>query len=239
MCKIFFTGLLGAVALLVAGCGASPAAPDAQPTPALASPTPVAITGGMAASPSATVIPTSVAAASATSTVVQAAVTPTEWVPPTSLAGTPIAGAEATLTAAPSLPTESLVITNSRGLAVNMRVEIASSEADRELGLMFRSSLPQDAGMLFDFGLDTTGGFWMQNTILPLSIAFIQSDGKIIDVKDMQPLDTTTVNASGPYRYALETNQGFFAAHDITPGNQVTLLGVQSALLPGMPSCTK
>lgn len=160
------------------------------------------------------------------------------WVPPTALAGTPIPGAEATLTAAPRLKTGTLTITNSQGERVNMTVEIADTPGTRQLGLMFRSSMPADAGMLFDFGEDTNGGFWMQNTILPLSIAFIAADGKIVDIKDMQPLDTTTVGSSGPYRYALETNQGFFRAHNIAPGDQVTLPGAQSAaVIPGMPSC--
>ncbi len=160
------------------------------------------------------------------------------WVPPTALAGTPIPGAEATLTAAPRLKTGTLTITNSRGEQVAMTVEIADTPDTRQLGLMFRPSMPADAGMLFDFGEDTNGGFWMQNTILPLSIAFIAADGKIVDIKDMQPLDTTTVNSSGPYRYALEANQGFFRAHSIAPGDQVTLPGTQSAaVVPGMPAC--
>ncbi len=217
---LFFLAAISA--LLLAGCTNVPQAPQAAAT-SLA---------GASPQPTSTSIPvTSMPPSTSTPSV--------GWAPPTALVGTPIPGAEATLTAAPSLPTGSLVITNSQNMAVTMAVEIASSEADRELGLMFRSSLPQDAGMLFDFGLDTTGGFWMQNTILPLSIAFIQADGKIIDVKDMQPLDTTTVNASAPYRYALETNQGFFATHNITPGNQVMLTGAQSAALPGMPSCAQ
>jgi hypothetical protein len=160
------------------------------------------------------------------------------WVPPTALVGTPILGADATLTAAPRLKTGTLTITNSRGEQVNMTVEIADTPQTRQLGLMFRSSMPADAGMLFDFGEDTDGGFWMQNTILPLSIAFIAAGGKIVDIKDMQPLDTTTVGSSGPYRYALEANQGFFRAHNIAPGDQVTLPGAQSAaIIPGMPSC--
>jgi uncharacterized membrane protein (UPF0127 family) len=118
-----------------------------------------------------------------------------------------------------------------------MTVEIADTPERRQLGLMFRSSLPPDGGMLFDFGEDTNSGFWMGNTILPLSIAFIDASGRIVDIKDMQPLDTSTVGSSGPYRYALETNQGFFRAHGIEAGNQVTLPGAQSVVIPGMPSC--
>jgi uncharacterized membrane protein (UPF0127 family) len=63
----------------------------------------------------------------------------------------------------------------------------------------------------------------MQNTILPLSIAFMKEDGTIINVADMQPLDLTSVPASGTYRYALEVNQGFFRAHNIVTGSKALL----------------
>ena len=166
----------------------------------------------------------------------QASATPV-WVPPTALLGTPRPGAEATLTAAPSPKTAPLSITNKAGQTIHMTVEIADTDAARQLGLMFRSSMPPDAGMLFDFQMDTTSGFWMQNTILPLSIAFIKADGTIIDIRDMQPLDTNAIGPSEAYRYALETNQGFFAAHNIAIGDRVTLPGTQSLVIPGMPSC--
>lgn len=168
-----------------------------------------------------------------------AATTPsaTPWVPPTALAGTPIPGAIATLTAAPPLKTGTLTITNKQGEMINMTVEIADTEASRELGLMHRSQMDPDAGMLFSWTEDTEGGFWMYNTILPLSIAFFTADGTILNVADMQPLDTNTTPAAGSYRYALETNQGFFKAHNITAGDKVTLPGQQSVVIPGMPSC--
>src|SRR5437868_14572353 len=91
--------------------------------------------------------------------------TSTPWVPPTAMAGTPIPGAEATLTAAPSLKRISINITNSKGQNFAMNVEVADDEPSRELGLMFRPSMPPDVGMLFDFGQDTSDSFWMQNTI--------------------------------------------------------------------------
>src|SRR5687768_10902047 len=166
----------------------------------------------------------------------QASATPA-WVPPTALVGTPRPGAEATLTAAPSLRTAPLSITNKSGETIHMTVEIADTDASRQLGLMFRSSMPPNGGMIFDFQGDTTSGFWMQNTILPLSIAFIKADGTIIDIRDMQPLDTNAIGPSEAYRYALETNQGFFAANGITIGDRVTLPGAQSVVIPGMPSC--
>ncbi|MDQ3706414.1 MAG: DUF192 domain-containing protein [Chloroflexota bacterium] len=166
-----------------------------------------------------------------------ATATATPWVPPTAQAGTPIPGAVATLTAAPPLEKATITLTNKAGEQFVMTVEIADTDEARGLGLMYRPSMDPDAGMLFDFGEDTTASFWMANTILPLSIAFIQADGTIIDIKDMQPLDTTSVGPGAPYRYALETNQGYFRAHNITPGDKVTLPGEQSAVIPGMPSC--
>lgn len=161
------------------------------------------------------------------------------WVPPTALVGTPIPGAEATLTAAPRLNRSAMSFENSKGETVNMTVEIANDEPSRELGLMFRASVPENEGMLFDFGSDTTSTFWMANTILPLSIAFIKADGTVLDIKDMQPLDQNTISASGPYRYALEANQGFFRAHNIVPGNHANLPGAQSLVIPGLPGCVK
>lgn len=167
----------------------------------------------------------------------QPTASPTPWVPPTALVGTPIPGAQATLTAAPRLQTGLLTITNKKGEKVNMTVEIADTDASRQLGLMHRSQMDPDAGMLFSWTEDIDGGFWMYNTILPLSIAFISSDGTILNVEDMQPLDTNTTHAAGAYRHALETNQGFFRAHDITAGDKVTLPGQQAAVVPGMPGC--
>jgi uncharacterized membrane protein (UPF0127 family) len=173
-------------------------------------------------------------------TQLQQATTPTgtPWVPPTALAGTPLPGAVATLTAAPALNRANITITNKAGSTVQMEVEIADSDASRQLGLMHRAQMDPSAGMLFAWPEDSTGGFWMRNTILPLSIAFIAADGTIIYIADMQPLDESTVGPTGPYRYALETNQGFFRANNIEVGDKVTLPGAQSAVIPGMPPCS-
>ncbi len=176
---------------------------------------------------------------SSTLAVILPSATPTVWVPPTALAGTPIPGAEATQTAAPRLQVGKLTITNSAGEKVEMTVEIANTEPARELGLMFRDTMPPDAGMLFDFQAETDGGFWMENTILPLSIAFFRKDGSIVSIADMQALKTDIVNATGPYYYALETNQGFLRAHNINPNDIVTLPVDTNAVIPGMPSVGK
>lgn len=145
------------------------------------------------------------------------------------------------MTAAPQMHLQigKLTITNSLGEPVVINVEIANTNESRELGLMFRGSMPPDAGMLFDFEGETTGGFWMQNTILPLSIAFIGQDGTIINIEDMEPLNLDSVDAAGPYYYALEANQGFFRANNINPGDKATLPVDTSVLSPGMPAVGK
>ena len=104
-------------------------------------------------------------------------------------------------------------------------VELADSPTRRGRGLMFRQTLPADEGMIFLFASDTSGGFWMQNTFVPLSIAFIDASGAIINIQDMQPLSTMTVSPGAPYRWALEMNQGWFAANDVDVGDCVRITG--------------
>jgi uncharacterized membrane protein (UPF0127 family) len=225
-----FAVVLGAVAVLALYACAATGLPAAQGTPTTES-TPTTVAATATSLPPDT--PTPLPAATATK-----ATSSEPWVPPTALVGTPIPGAVATLTAAPTLKTGTVTVTNSDGEEVVVTVEIADTIESRQLGLMFRSSMPVDSGMLFDFQGDTTSGFWMANTILPLSIAFIQADGTIIDTLDMQPLDTSGVDPSGMYRYALEVNQGFFRAHNINPGDkmQVPVQVDSEVVMPaGMP----
>jgi uncharacterized membrane protein (UPF0127 family) len=86
---------------------------------------------------------------------------------------------------------------------------------------MFRDQMAPDAGMLFDFGVETTSGFWMQNTILPLSIAFIKADGTIINIADMQPNSLATHCPARPILYALEMQQGWFRDHRVKAGTRL------------------
>jgi uncharacterized membrane protein (UPF0127 family) len=87
---------------------------------------------------------------------------------------------------------------------------------------MFRRSMAPDSGMLFVFDSNELQRFWMKNTLIPLSIAFITRDSFITDVLEMAPLDTTTPYASSkPARYALEMNSGWFQSHGIRPGDTV------------------
>ena len=106
---------------------------------------------------------------------------------------------------------------------VKIKAEIARTEEERARGLMFRDKLPDGKGMLFIFEYDQRLSFWMKNTYIPLSIAFIASDGRIIDIKDMQPLDLSPVQSSRPARYALEVPQGWFSRVGVKPGDRVII----------------
>ncbi|TCJ13049.1 DUF192 domain-containing protein [Rubrobacter taiwanensis] len=119
------------------------------------------------------------------------------------------------------LPT--LTIDASGGGEVAVRVEIASTPAERSRGLMGRTALAEDAGMLFVFEREQTLSFWMKDTLIPLSIAFISAEGEIVDIQDMQPLDETPHRSARPARYALEVNQGFFEERGVKVGDAVKL----------------
>lgn len=103
-------------------------------------------------------------------------------------------------------------------------LEIARTPQEREAGLMFREALGQDSGMLFVFDTPTTVGFWMENTPLPLSIAFLDQGGTIVDIQDMQPFDAQTIHyPAAPYTDAVEVNQGWFLAHGVGVGQVMQL----------------
>jgi uncharacterized membrane protein (UPF0127 family) len=120
-------------------------------------------------------------------------------------------------------PQAIMTITNSAGERLEVPVEIAATDAERERGLMGRTALAQDAGMLFVFDQEQQLSFWMKDTLIPLSIAYIDTGGRIVDIQDMQPLDETPHPSTEPARYALEVNQGFFAARGIQIGDRVEL----------------
>jgi uncharacterized membrane protein (UPF0127 family) len=128
-------------------------------------------------------------------------------------------------TTAVAAPDESttLAITSSDGTRTEVQVEIADERAEQQRGLMERTELAENAGMLFVFDRDAPRSFWMRNTLIPLSIAYIASDGSIVDIQDMQPLDETSHPSAEPAQYALEVNQGFFAERGIEVGNVVEI----------------
>jgi len=109
-----------------------------------------------------------------------------------------------------------------------LAVEIESNDPERSRGLMAVTSLPADQGQLFIFqdiapNQDVRIGFWMKDTLVPLSIAFVGADGKVHEIQDMQPESLDVHMAAQPYRYAVEANQGWFARHGVTAGSTVDL----------------
>jgi uncharacterized membrane protein (UPF0127 family) len=103
-----------------------------------------------------------------------------------------------------------------------LKVEVAADDAQRERGLMFRKSLPREEGMLFVFDDPGYYAMWMKNTLIPLSVAFVDRHGVILNIADMEPQTLDTHIAAGPALYAIETNKGWFAAHRIAAGDKVT-----------------
>ncbi len=108
-----------------------------------------------------------------------------------------------------------------------LQAEVAATPQSREHGLMQRKQLCPDCGMLFIFPNADRHTFWMKDTALPLSIAFIAADGSIINIAEMQPNTTDYHRALGDALYALEMNRGWFASHDIRPNGKV--MGLQLA----------
>lgn len=102
-----------------------------------------------------------------------------------------------------------------------VRAEVAISDTEREKGLMFRESLGQNEGMVFRFSSNRQACMWMKNTLLPLSVAFIDEKGSILNIEDMQPQSLTPHCSAKPARYALEMNQGWFRQKNILPGARV------------------
>ncbi len=99
--------------------------------------------------------------------------------------------------------------------------EVASTEPQRSKGLMHRRMLPENRGMLFVFPRIEQHSMWMMNTYIPLSVAFLDADGVIINIADMTPHTQDAHPATRPARYALEANRGWFAKRGIKPGAKV------------------
>ena len=108
-----------------------------------------------------------------------------------------------------------------------LTVEVAATDSQRSTGLMHRRMLPENRGMLFVFPDVAMHGMWMMNTYVPLSVAFLDRDGTIINIADMQPQTQTTHTAARPAKYALEANRGWFAKRGIKPGTKVE--GIEQA----------
>ena len=100
-----------------------------------------------------------------------------------------------------------------------IKAEVASTEAQREQGLMFRENLGPNEGMVFLFHAPAGVCMWMKNTPLPLSVAFIDRDGRIINIENMKPQSLDSHCAKQPVYYALEMQEGWFKQRNIKPGS--------------------
>ena len=99
--------------------------------------------------------------------------------------------------------------------------QVAATPEQRSTGLMFRKDMPQSEGMLFVFEQASEQCFWMKNTLLPLTAAFVADDGTIVNLADMKPQTTDSHCSTQPVRYVLEMNQGWFARKGVKPGSKL------------------
>jgi len=104
----------------------------------------------------------------------------------------------------------------------NIRAEVARTPEQRSVGLMHRRELGANDGMLFVFEQAGVQCFWMRNTLVPLSIAFLADDGRVVNIADMQPLSEQSHCSTQPVRYALEMNQGWFAKRGLRAGATIS-----------------
>ncbi len=106
----------------------------------------------------------------------------------------------------------------------SLKVDVADTSPEREKGLMFRQSLPEDQGILFDFKEPGKYSFWMKNTPIPLSIAFLNEKGTVLELDDMEPNDSTHFHTSpSNTRYAVEANKGWFTKNKVAVGDTAQL----------------
>ena len=120
------------------------------------------------------------------------------------------------------LPVKDLTITRADGTTIIVKAEIAEKEEDRNHGFMERKKIPDGTGMLFIFDRDQILSFWMKNTPHPLSIAYLDSRGKIRNIYDMTPFSLTPIKSTSSCRYALEVPQGWFRDNNIKTGDIIT-----------------
>jgi len=103
----------------------------------------------------------------------------------------------------------------------NIQAEVARTASQREIGLMFRTALGANDGMLFVFEQPAQQCFWMKNTLLPLSVAFVDDDGNIVNIDTMTPQTLDSHCSAKPVRYVLEMNEGWFAKRGIKAGTRL------------------
>ncbi len=141
-----------------------------------------------------------------------------------------LAALAAALLAAPALAQGSMPVIDLNAGFHRIEAEVAATDQNRQIGLMNRKTMPAQRGMLFVFNHENTHCMWMRNTFLPLSVAFMDASGTIINIEDMQPQTEDNHCARRPARYALEMNLGWFAQRGIKPG--MKLGGIDKAPRP-------
>lgn len=186
-------GLLTALLLLLTGCGEN---------------TPTAPTG-------LTPTPDQAAATAPAPTTGSPAVTQPARTSPVGQGPTPTPGQT-------TLATAAATITRSNGEKLALTIELARTGPEQETGLMGRQSVPDETGMLFIFKQPGQVGFWMKDTPLALSIAFIDQNGKILDIQDMESFSLDVHSPGRDYLYALEVAKGYFARKGVKPGDSFT-----------------
>ena len=107
------------------------------------------------------------------------------------------------------------------GGQAHFTVEVAADQAAREKGLMFREHMASSAGMIFVYQAPNHARFWMKNTLLPLTAAFVADDGTIVNLADMKPQSTDSHCSLKPVRFVLEMHQGWFAKKGFKAGNKL------------------
>ena len=120
------------------------------------------------------------------------------------------------------LPVTTVTITRADGTTIPVKAEVAEKEEERNHGFMERKNIPDGTGMLFIFDKDQILSFWMKNTPHPLSIAYIDSRGKIRNIYDMTPFSLTPIKSTSSVRYALEVPQGWFRENNVQVGDIVS-----------------
>ena len=104
----------------------------------------------------------------------------------------------------------------------SIRAQLAITPLQRQIGLMHRREMPTHEGMLFVFDEPSPQCFWMRNTLIPLSIAFLADDGTVVNIADMKPQSDDSHCSAKPVRYALEMNQGWFAKRGVKSGTRIS-----------------
>jgi len=106
----------------------------------------------------------------------------------------------------------------------DLQLEVAESKQEQKTGLMHRDTLDKDSGMLFVYKIPAQASFWMKNTKIPLSIAFIDENNQIFQIENMSPGDLKSIKSKKPSKYALEVNKGWFKANNISIGDNISFI---------------